>query len=1331
MSNLNPDGATPPNRTRPFSTLPQCSWVSVGLPPRTPELYSQYPGFQQPQAPHASGHGSSLLNPLTGLPPYPTTQLSTTEQYHHHPQYSSTPTLDSFLTFSRSLHTPDVRTTGPPPHPEHSFRLESYPPPLQTAVSSSPYQQPNPPFNYIPSHVQQQWRSEDIQPGGWSQNALPNLRSQEVSRDVTTDSYSNPDETLAEASEVIGGDGTVVRAPRKRGRPKLLDVEGQPKKRRKRGTGRPGGWSKGLKIGPRPAMEPGAEYVQLLTQAADALFEAEEGQIEKALELALKAVTLNPEIYMAHGLLAQIYIKLNDEEKAIAALFSGAHAMPTDPDVWFQAAEACLTRYKGKRETALQQARYCCSRIIQIGSASERHTEARLLRVSIDRELNNFSKAMKGLELILKDMPRNSDVLEMIAQVCIDTRDLKGARKIYEDTIAFYKENGFEDDDSFTWHDVLSYTQVLALEEPPELGIANALKVLKQLSRWLIGREDETYWDQVEEDDREFDPEDVPRRILVPEFVPGRHEPESYGTALPLQIRVRMGIFRLKQGPETLNEALDHFEWLAPEVRGEDAYVHDFPDLFLEVAEALLETREYTQALRYFEALKDTNSYSHPEFWLGIGAAFSMCGNKLKAFECYEEARQEDEEGVDAWTQLSKLYATFGDKENAIEHARQAIRLAESLVPETGKRKYEPKEIRLIREEAEDALKEALQLPGKYTGGTPIERIESKLTVAGRSRFRTRQPLQHPPRKDLARNKNNGNQLKDIMEYVDDLGPGNEGEMARMIPQLVAAKREKRPSPQPQPKPVFKAKRMPLAPAPALNEIDAPRTEHSSRLYEDLIESADAMRDGDEDARSTWIECADSLVAEFRCHGDFSVGNLIKASNGFAPEQVRTSEKRLSPCETDDQAGEEHDRDVPIPSVEISQPTGYRDIAFPDWLDIFLEYALLLTATSSADAQLRCYNLIETTLNCGVWKHDSKSLLQIHLVYLVCALAFKDADRLYNVVLRWFLKTFAYTDDAYQLFAAISLVYPTTLDKTGKEGQVRNATFRSRAMRQVIFKQVVQMSTFLPKDYNPEGYGPIPDFMRKGGGRDKEDEPPASPASEGVRGSHGLEQSPEFPDDDEDQEQGQQQNQNHKLDEMNALLLLLFGHMLHGSGNGASSLSYFLRAYSLAPRNPVVLLSIALGYIHEIIRKARDNRHMNLLQGWAFFEEYADTRREGAKERSKRMQQNHHHHYEGEALEIGNEEDSLTLVIEQEIEFNRARCWHMLGMMDLALRSYQKVLAIGSTASGHHKLGNGPEEPGKHFQDFTREAAYAISTIYGLSGNANKAREVTEKYLVV
>lgn len=511
--------------------------------------------------------------------------------------------------------------------------------------------------------------------------------------------------------------------PRKRGRPKKLVTDDQPQKRRKRKVGQLGGWSKDLKLGPRQPLNPGAEFNALYAQATEAF--VEEADLDKALDLTSQAIAVNPEIYSAHALQAEILFLRGENDTATETLFVGAHAMPTDPEVWFQAADALLTRTSYDRHKVWQRAIYCYTAIINTSSASDRHYEARYQKAVLNRRLANYSSAMKDLENILLTQPRDPSVLRLYTEICIDIDDISIARRRYEDVLEYYRENGFQDEESFIWAHILVYSQILALEGAPDVGVSNALKELKRLSRWILGREEEDYWDDCTEDDREFDPEDETRRVLVPQFVPGIHLPDAYGAGLPLEIRVRLGVLRLTHSERSLDEGLAHFEWLDPEGRDDGAAIHEYPDLFLEVAQVLHEAKEYDQAMRYFQALKETNAYSHTDFWLSMGASTYMCGDKLQAIECYEEARLGDDQSVEARTQLSKVFADFGDKQMAVEHAREGVRLAESLIPDTGKRQYEKKRLRLPRLEAEKALREAFKLSGEYSGGEPVERIST------------------------------------------------------------------------------------------------------------------------------------------------------------------------------------------------------------------------------------------------------------------------------------------------------------------------------------------------------------------------------------------------------------------------------------------------------------------------------------------------------------------------------------------------------------------------------------------------------------------------------
>lgn len=88
----------------------------------------------------------------------------------------------------------------------------------------------------------------------------------------------------------------------------------------------------------------------------------------------------------------------------------------------------------------------------------------------------------------------------------------------------------------------------------------------------------------------------------------------------------------------------------------------------------------------------------------------------------------------------------------------------------------------------------------------------------------------------------------------------------------------------------------------------------------------------------------------------------------------------------------------------------------------------------------------------------------------------------------------------------------------------------------------------------------------------------------------------------------------------------------------------------------------------------------------------------------------------------------------QEIEFNFARVWHMLGLAHLAIESYQRCLDLGLELQEQiDKESTSYENAPKHrsHENFTRDAAYALQGLYAISGAAEPAREITNRYLVI
>jgi general transcription factor 3C polypeptide 3 (transcription factor C subunit 4) len=119
----------------------------------------------------------------------------------------------------------------------------------------------------------------------------------------------------------------------------------------------------------------------------------------------------------------------------------------------------------------------------------------------------------------------------------------------FDDSIEFFIKRK-PDDSDLDWEMINIYLDLLDRSHQYEY----ALQRLKTLARWKQGRAKETYWDD-QEDDREFDIEDGPRRIAVPQFK-RKAQNATAGQTLPLEIRVKMGIFRLRMGAEDFQEAM-------------------------------------------------------------------------------------------------------------------------------------------------------------------------------------------------------------------------------------------------------------------------------------------------------------------------------------------------------------------------------------------------------------------------------------------------------------------------------------------------------------------------------------------------------------------------------------------------------------------------------------------------------------------------------------------------------------------------------------------------------------------------------------------------------
>lgn len=262
-----------------------------------------------------------------------------------------------------------------------------------------------------------------------------------------------------------------------------------------------------------------------------------------------RAIHINPEMFAAHSLLSEIFLAQGQKDKALTALFSGAHTRPRDASVWFKVAQMILDRAGDDRPAALNDVIYCLSRVIDI---EPKNYNARFQRAAVYRELGHNGRAVTEYERILKELPHNSRALRNLAEAYIDLNEVRKAVDQWTDSVEYYKSFEPEDAPDFSWSDVNIYAELFSYLGRYEEG----LEALKSVARWLLGRRDDNMWENFNEDDREWDANDSPRRIKVDGYVPGRWPRDSYGLGLPLELRIKLGLFRLRMGYDHKDEAL-------------------------------------------------------------------------------------------------------------------------------------------------------------------------------------------------------------------------------------------------------------------------------------------------------------------------------------------------------------------------------------------------------------------------------------------------------------------------------------------------------------------------------------------------------------------------------------------------------------------------------------------------------------------------------------------------------------------------------------------------------------------------------------------------------
>ncbi|OLL23932.1 Transcription factor tau subunit sfc4 [Neolecta irregularis DAH-3] len=167
-----------------------------------------------------------------------------------------------------------------------------------------------------------------------------------------------------------------------------------------------------------------------------------------------------------------------------------------------------------------------------------------------------------------------------------------------------------------------------------------------------------------------------------------------------------------------------------------------------------------------------------------------------------------------------------------------------------------------------------------------------------------------------------------------------------------------------------------------------------------------------------WMETAAELIDDFRHVSAFYPSERSTKFTGLRSLTNRSKkvdlDKSLKGMATRLQTSIDlGDGDV---NPHDAEETEFRGLSFDRWLDIFLQYAILLTC----EGDIReAYEIIKSAQMVNVFYQNSKRNLLTYVVNMACAFQAMDFEEAQNTC-RWFTNTFRFMSDGYRFWNRVS-----------------------------------------------------------------------------------------------------------------------------------------------------------------------------------------------------------------------------------------------------------------------------------------------------------------------
>lgn len=423
-------------------------------------------------------------------------------------------------------------------------------------------------------------------------------------------------------------------------------------------TGRP----RGPPRGPRKAAAPTAD-IKMRLGIANEHFQAL--NYTETIAAAAEIIRINAETYEAWNLMATSLHELGQVDNALKALMYAAHLRPKEPLPWVVAAEYALNEMGQSRECYLANASFCYAGAVR---ANPRDLNIRLKKAEVLIERGNLGNAIAEYKHILSRCPHDLGILEKLAELSIDSGDVQPVIELYTRSIAHYKT--FDDvcNTPFSWSNLDVFVTLYEFAE----NYQDAIMELRSIARWLLGRKDEEYWDNIKTNDSEWDLSDS-RRVTVPEFEFEKYPWSTYGHGLPMELRMKLGLYRMQLGCH--DEAMIHFDILGLLDDVGNCRTIEYAHFLRPIADQFRNASFHKEALRYYQSLAKIPEEVDSSLYTEIGICLVKLHKDSEAEEYFISALREDCDSIDARMELAKMFERLGRMEEAFNLVNQAMHL--------------------------------------------------------------------------------------------------------------------------------------------------------------------------------------------------------------------------------------------------------------------------------------------------------------------------------------------------------------------------------------------------------------------------------------------------------------------------------------------------------------------------------------------------------------------------------------------------------------------------------------------------------------------------------